>query len=581
MTRRFAALVLAVASLLVVGCARIPTSGPVLVEPQRTHAGDQPIDIIPHAPGPRDTPRQIVQGFLHAMAEGSGNYDTARAYLTNEARTRWHPDEQALIYAAASEHWTVTDSSAVLEADVVGRLDRRGAFTRVDDAYRLDFGLVQVDGQWRIDNPPVGLLLLQDLYDHAFVTSTTYFFDPNYRVLVPDVVHQPKLRQTATSLVAGLLAGPSETLRPAVRTAFPSRAALAGEATVTSDGTATIPLSGDLGSLDETARSLLAAQIAVTLGTAPGLNVSALRITWNQNPYNLPQQEASGTVPVAQYLRYLAGNLQSGGQVFGIAQDRVVLIKDTAAGGATEPVPGPLGESGRQLDRLAVSLDSASVALVSENSSVLSAGRLVGAEPSRLLLKAPGLLTPQYTRYDELWAVAVTSAGSRVFRVVNGVAEQVEAPDLADVQVKSFRLSPDGVRMAVVTQAGTTSTLSLLQIERGDTVRVAGLRSFQLSGLAAGPARIEAVGWRSDRMMTLLATEPGRSEVNPYDVDLDAGIVRRTGTMTWDASRLQTSPYNGRFVALALGTSGQVWRRGEDAVWRKWVSGLTAVAMPG
>lgn len=572
-------LAVVVATLLLVSCASIPTEGPIRVEPQRTHAADQPIDVIPRAPEPGYGPGEIVGGFLHAMAESRGNYDVARAYLTPQARLGWQPNDQAIIYSAASERLTVSDDDVILEAEVQGRLDRRGSFTRVQDPYRIDFGLVQVDGQWRISNPPTGLLLLQDLFDHAFVPATLYWFDPSYSVLVPEVVYVPKAKRTASYLVGQLLTGPTEWLKPSVRSALPTGAQLGGEVEVTSDGVGTVPFTG-LGAADAATQALMAAQLAATFASNPNPHtITHFRLRVDGALFPLPQSDTNGIVAVDSYARFRATNQQTSEKVFGVRGDRVVGIKDTTAGAEVEPLPGPIGEAGRRIDKLGVALDSSGLALVTEGSSKLSVATFSDGEP-REVLAAPGLLAPQYTRFGEVWAVSATAGGSKVYRVVNGQAQPVEAPDLDGQEVRAFRLSPDGVRMAVVLARGADTQLAILQVHRAETVTLARMRPLLLSA-AAQPHRLTAVGWRTDTSLTVLGSEDDKTEVNPYEVGTDALTIRRTSTQTWDATRLATSPYNGRFIAYALGQSGQVWRRGEDSLWRRWVADLKAVAVAG
>ena len=82
----------------------------------------------------------------------------------------------------------------------------------------------KVGGQWRISELPNGIVLSRDNFENSFSEYPLYFFDPDFRYLVPDVRWFPNCSGTvADRIVNALLAGPSNWLQGGVvTTAFPA-----------------------------------------------------------------------------------------------------------------------------------------------------------------------------------------------------------------------------------------------------------------------------------------------------------------------------------------------------------------------
>ena len=89
-------LVAAVMALALGACADIPTSGPV-TEVSATTQG-RGVQIAPEPPQKGMAASRIVEGFLQAMADPSGDYQVARQYLTSSARDAWGPKQGTVIY---------------------------------------------------------------------------------------------------------------------------------------------------------------------------------------------------------------------------------------------------------------------------------------------------------------------------------------------------------------------------------------------------------------------------------------------------------------------------------------------------
>jgi hypothetical protein len=189
-------------------------------------------------PRPDDVtePRAFVERYLSTGAWGTPTADqpdapaltaaAARRFLTARAAGEWEPGDVVTVVDAelgtstpvASGGYHVTASLRT-----VGALTDRGEIRPAADpaprSHRFDL-VREADGQFRLTNPPPGLLLsttgLQALYE----AHPVYFWaaDPGY--LVPEtryLARNIQAEKRPNTVVRWVLAGPSDWLRPAVR----------------------------------------------------------------------------------------------------------------------------------------------------------------------------------------------------------------------------------------------------------------------------------------------------------------------------------------------------------------------------
>src|SRR4051812_12974119 len=152
--RTVLAVLLALATVSLVGCSTLPESG--TVHRQAADRPDRPQDapyFNPPGPAKDGSPSAIVSGFLVAMTANPLTTSVARKFLSERARRTWLPNRGTIVY----ENFKVapnTTGAKVRLADT-RRLDSRGGW-RGDPPGRtqnLDLRLVSEKGQWRIDNP--------------------------------------------------------------------------------------------------------------------------------------------------------------------------------------------------------------------------------------------------------------------------------------------------------------------------------------------------------------------------------------------------------------------------------------------
>lgn len=572
------------ALILLPGCAQIPTTGPVEAGDARGHVPDAAVEIAPEGPVRGANPRTIVDGFLQAMANYQQGYQVAREYLAPEVRDVWRPDEGVAIYADGYGVSATLDS-AVLEAPQVARVGPDGAYEHHHVPMRLDFGMVRdQDGEWRISQPPRGLLVSQYLFAKFYQRVNTYFFDPNYTMLVPDPIYLPRGNRTATPLLQALLRGPTEWLRPVVLSAIPPQTKLSLQAaSVDARGVVEVSLNDAVVGLGEEQRGRMVGQITWTLGQLAG--VTGVRLTVNGAPYPTREQNPQGIVPVSVSTFLDPISTQQNLQLFGVTAEGVVRLNETPRGAELVPVPGPLGRM-RGIASVAPSLTGDQVAVVNDNRTQVTVGPLSDNQPRRVF-EGSGILRPQFARSkeSELWLVD-DDGDHQAFRLVaqDGRVTRVGSPAFDGARIVAFRLAPEGVRMAAIVERAGRTELGLARINRSvDEIVVEEWRPVPLGDEVATPApsRLVDVGWADATTLMVLAAEDAKKPVKPYKLDVNAADIAELGQSdNWQAETLATSPRPRAVRAVIVGRTGS-WRYEDEYRWPVLAQGLAAAAFPG
>lgn len=440
--RRSAAVagLLAVVLATLAGCVGIPTSGPVGigVEGVSDQGAVEPLGDPPPQDG---SPEDIVRGFLSASAAGfsrdttassADDFRNAREYLSGEARRSWNPRERVVVYATASSPTVAFDeaSGVDVEVRVAARIDSDGRYYQAgpDAQESLAFDLVQdSEGQWRISGLEDGVVLSEPNFEAIYRSATLYFLSQDGTFLVPETRWFP-LRNLATSVVRALLAGPSDWLRDAVRSAIPDGATLQPDAvSVDEDGVASVSLAAGGLPTEPEDRELMQAQLDATLRIAQVRTVDV----------------SAGGVPLGADAAELDRGQDEGGLLEAIQDDRLVELSH----GELLPVDGIASLAG---------LDARDPARGGGGLRVMLSGpnRLVtvpesGDDPETLLTAA-GLVAPSVDRLGWAWTATSSSPGALVAVDADGERMDVEADWLQGRTVRSVRVARDATRVAVV-----------------------------------------------------------------------------------------------------------------------------------
>lgn len=558
---------LLLAAMTITGCVSVPTSGRVEKAGPGGRISQQKSEIVPKPPVKDASPRVIVDGFLLAMSQYQPKYTTARQFLTEEAQQGWRPEDKITVFS--NPKYDSADNNIQLLMNRIGQVGPDGSYNATSGPQVQNFEIQKnAEGQWRISNPPDGLIVSDTSFIGQYKSYNLYFFDPQFHTLIPDPIYLPTEGQTETGLVNALLGGPTTWLQPAVSTGIPARTSLVGNSVPVSGGLAQISLSPSVEALSDPQRKWLAAQLAWTLRQV-GDDLKGFQISVNGTRLRIPEDSGDGQnayVPVSYGSDY-APIPDSSNTMVGVRDGAVVTVSDD--GSKIAPVPGGLGHSGNDIDSLALSTDGRTVAAVTNDRTKLITQLMSDTQP-RTLSQQTDLLRPEYTRFGELWSISGKPGKQKITMYQDDKPDtSVDASWLGRIQVTDFQISPDGSRMAIVGKSGDNEMLAVAPIIRGDRVTMGNLRFISLNDTTSAQVkRIADLGWTSTTQLLILGASSSAGTYEPYRVEIDGSQFERVGASDgWGASVLTTRVDNkGSFQAVVGGRGKKVWayRSGDE-----------------
>jgi hypothetical protein len=416
-----------------------------------------------------------------------------------------------------------------------------------------------VDGEWRISDPPNGLIILEPDFDRLYVERDVFFLDPTRQRVVPDPRLLIKGDAQPTALIQRILDGPSGPVAAGVRNPL-TGVQLRNAVTIT-DQAAVVDLTG-LPVDPAPVLSEICAQIVWTLSPLSQtveIRVDGEPVNINGVPPEQTREDWAGFDPDAVPLDGV-GHYLSGGAVH------------TVTTGA--PVPGPAGTGVYGLTSATVSADPRTGKLsflVGVRSDPSGAVLYAGPYDKDLaqVLTAGTLSAPTVaaTR-SEAWVVR---DGTDVVRVPAGAAPQaVSAPTLQGLgRADVLRLSPDGVRAALVVVGPTGSGLYVGTVVRAED---GGVELRDLRGVAPSLSQVVDVAWRDSGNLVVLASDQRQDRVDPYAVGVDgwglatlpsAGLPSQPESVAAAPSRQPLVDAGGTIWQLAGGTWATLVRGAE------------------
>ncbi len=433
------------------GCTGVPSdSAPLVVRTVDRGGPGGPLATTTPRPG---TPsRDIVINFLNAGVAADAGHSQSRQFLTNTAARKWQDstvtvtDQQPVVGVP-----TITGAGATVEVTGrrVGQLDAHGVFspslkgTGVGDQETFTFELVQVEGEWRINQLPPGVLISEFAFSRSYLARELYFYDLSETTLVPDLRYSALTGQPlATWLLAELLAGPRPELAQAVTNEAPDQV---GRPTVVDSDPIVVDLPGT-GQLDANGRNRLAAQLAYTLAQIRFVPGVQLRLTDSGRPVVIPAARGA-TFTAVDFSTAGPDSVAPGAQPYFLRDGSVIDGIDN------KPVTGL---TGRGLTSVALRRGSGGdlqVAALAGNRFLLgSPGKL-----SRIAMPAGALSRPEWRPHAvDAW-IGIGTKGA-IYRIApDGTVKQVSITSpvggLPPGQVLALRFSPNGVRLAAVLRA--------------------------------------------------------------------------------------------------------------------------------
>jgi hypothetical protein len=545
MTRRAApALGLLLACLVLCGCGvTMPDSGPVR-ETSTTGSSrdDEPASIDPPGPQAGDSREDILRGFLYAMrATPAIRTSVAREFLTREASVDWKPAGMVIYDSVETPRSNVDTprSNNPVEARLVDayRTDARGAWLGPvpDASATVPFEMGLEDGEWRISQPPPYLMVSKSWFEQRFHQASLYFFDPSATMLVPEPVFVPRGKQFASSLVNGLLQGPStelseENYLPADLSSISVPVSPGGVARVdlTSDG-------GDVPLPSPEQLDLMVAQLAWTLAQDPV--ISRFQVTIDGRQVQLPGQSAEFSVEHGhEYAPYVAG---SSTLLFGVKSGVMV-------GGSPQnlqTVTGPFGSGGYTLRSVSTDLRAEQAAAVSLTGGTLWAAPVKdnGTAAIRLIHDGEDLLRPAWDFSGRLWEVDRRKTGAVVKYRRGDEMRSLHVPGISGKDVKDFLVSRDGSRLiAVIRDSAESDRIVVSRILTTAADQVVGALAAEPITTEDATGQIRDIAWRSPTSIAVL-----------YPVGRTLSQVRSASVDGSKGADTLSTPVEGEVLGLA------------------------------
>lgn len=544
--------------LTLTACTEIATTGPVEEVPISIEP--KAVDIAPEPPAVDIVPSRLVEGFLQAMADPDGSYEVARQYLTPEAAADWDPGH-GIVYQGDV---VGTEDSATVSGVQIGRLDGVGHYTAIREEFEHNFHVQLVDGQWRISNPPDGVLLSQYLFSRYYRRVSLYYMSRAASHVVPDRIHVPEALVTPEVLVEALLHGPSEGMERTVSNEIPRGVTLgSGGATIDSAGVVTVDLEGLSPLLSDDSRRKLGAQLLWSLTAVP--RTTGLIVTSDGQHVGLPGANANGILELSGQQGYQVLSRVSTSDLFGVRNSLVGRLAGSDVFERVSGVPGGVGD-------LAVSIDGTSVALLNQDRTVLSVGPVAG-QVAPVETGLTNLSNPQFV-LGNVWLLGDGPDGAQHLVVVDRNRNVKDVP-ITGLGIKSFAVSPTQARIALILGDGETSVLGIAPILSSGAA-LGHVRLLPLTGpTGAALTDLQAVAWQAEASLAMVATGGVRSV---YTTQIDGSLVEDLGSVAGEVVEMTAMSRLGGGSIAVRSSSGIVWRYEARTRWTKMADGLSAIA---
>lgn len=573
------------ATLLVGGCAQIPTDGPV-------RSGDVAVSevgpVFPQVYGPTidASPLAIVGQFINAQAGGqSEDWSTAREYLAREAAESWDPAVRTTVYSGelelvqssgpeeedpttqrtepAEESAAVdpeaTETAVVdLQVSVTSTLDGQGRFTEAPTGSSQDLKFTlekDAADQWRIVGVEDGTFVSTPIFTSTYRATSLYFPTRDRELLVPEVRWYPRLN-TGTYAVQGLLEGPSDWLRDSVLTFVPEGTRLVVDSVTTANGTAVVDLTQDALGMGQADRGMLRAQLEAVLLRLPGIRSVGISVQ------GVPLTEGVRVAPERDPIPAGTPWVLDGGVV------------SVVRSGVAEPVPDLLPLTGIDVTALAVGADATSGVYRAGAGSIATLPTT--SSPSVTLVTGTDLAAPSIDRFDWVWTADAGQGGGLLAISPAGERVSVTGDWLADRTVEAVRVSHDAARVAVVSSVDGVTQIDVAAIVRD--VSQTPLRLSDALTIGAPVEEATQIVWLDESTVGVLARGASSGMPTVHVVPLSGRSEALAGVdeTAWIAAGRGT-----RSLYIATTDDELFARAATGATWSEALSDVRLPAYPG
>ncbi|SED25798.1 Sporulation and spore germination [Streptomyces sp. TLI_105] len=524
--------------LLVTGCAAMPDSGDVQAV-KGAGTGDSQVRVYAVAPRENADPDEIVDGFLEAMTSDDPGFATARKYLTKKAAQGWKPEQSITVLTTAPDR-EQADRNAdpenqgrafPLSGRKIATVDARHAYQpNSPTEYLQSIHVVQQPSangkgkEWRIDSLPPGLVLGEADFLRNYRSVNKYYFASGEDWVVADPVYirqrqDPVTRMDpVTQTVKALLEGPTNWLKPAVDSQFPSGTELkTGVTTLTTDDQSTlrVPLNRKADRAGGEACRRMAAQLLFTLGDLTSVRVEHVELLGSSG-------QSLCRLGKGQALEFAAvRNTDREEHPYFVDEHGKLMMLLVGGKEANAPVevPGPFGKGTTPLRSVAVDRGETRAAGVGETGRELLVSSITTEQDalppvltSKAARPADRLSAPSWDGRGDLWVADRDPAAPQLWMVPDGTGHpvKVRTPWLGDdARIESLRVSADGVRIALVVTRGEHTTLQIGRIQRQTTGEEPAVSVLDLQPAAPRMESVTAVSWAGPSRLVVVGKEAG------------------------------------------------------------------------
>ncbi|MGP3975598.1 LpqB family beta-propeller domain-containing protein [Streptomyces sp. 8N114] len=606
--RRRALVILAACGTLLAGCASMPDGGNVKHVSSSHHAdGDSQVRVYSVSPQKGEAPAQIVRGFLEATTSDEATFPTAREYLTRSLARRWDPFASTTVLSegpsAAKAPRRIsppTDDGYSVEVSGarMAEVDSKHAYSPSKGDYSEVFHLTKVDGEWRIDEMPDGLVLGESDFQRIYRPINTYYYaqlgpdadsiTDGQNVLVADPVYLRRRIDPVTKTVSALLQGPSGWIDPVVNSSFPrgTRLAPGQHLSVDDSGVLRVRLNARGATAGGKQCVRMAAQVLYTVQDQASAKVGKVELVGPKNRELCAQTRE-------QVAAYQPGRLNGSAKKAYFVDENHRVAAVQRKNESPHPVEGPLGSGKVEMGAVAVNRIENEGAAVSRGRRGLYVASLEGSSAaptlgdpvltSKAKHENDRLTAPSWDGLGDLWVADRDPDNPRLLRLRSGKErpDEVRVPDLdKGERIESLRISSDGVRIALrVRERDGQASLQLGRVVRGGTVKKPRVTVEQLRPVAPQLVDVSAASWAGGSRLVVVGRESGSVQQLQYmetdgsvsDQPTLPGITDVTGVA---ASEDEAKP-------LLADSEDGIVRLPPDANWKMLTENGSAPAYPG
>ncbi|WP_081416156.1 LpqB family beta-propeller domain-containing protein [Gryllotalpicola ginsengisoli] len=487
------------AAVLLAGCASIPRSGPVAEGGKAASQDDGfgQIDYHPSSPVAGETQAEVLSGFIAAAVSPDNGYQIAREYLASSFASQWNPDASVTVDRGTGrdDPTRVNSTQLTLDVEPVAFVDQAGNYLTADShaPIPLQYSFTKEDGQWRISKAPDGIVIDSNRFQTVFSPQTLYFYSADFRYLVPDERWFPATRASlSTRVVKALLAGPSEWLKEAVATAFPSGTQLVSGSVPVQDGTAMVDLNSAAGSADSATLDRMDEQLTESLSGAGSVTDVQLSIAGVDRPSGAPSATGAVHDPAVN-----VNPLVLQGGKFGFLTSGKVSTSLEAVGGKIASL---------KPSAVSVTADGSAAAVKAKQG--VYAINAQAASPV-LVDDRTGLIAPSVDNRGAVWSATASPDAAIHVAYPDGTTVDLDPAWSNARTLISFGISRDGTRLAaLVRTTDGQSHVMVAGIARNSDGRPTGIgEPVDLGnvGLSEGLS----LAWTDELTVVVLGNAPG------------------------------------------------------------------------